>query len=71
MELHVTFLALRFLRWDPNFWKNCGPLCIYSRTLLHHERIFCVVINMCSYNQGLNVVVSGAEFVGTTEYPTL
>jgi len=30
-----------------------------------------VVINMCSYNQGLNVVVSGAEFVGTTEYPTL
>jgi len=52
--LHVTFLALRFLRWVLKFWKICGPLCIYSRSLLSHKRIFCVVINKCSYNRGLN-----------------
>ena len=44
---------------------------MYSRTLLHHKIIFCVDVNKCSYNRGLNVVVSGVEFVRTTEYLTL
>jgi hypothetical protein len=24
--IHVTLLALRTLRWIPDFWKICGPL---------------------------------------------
>jgi hypothetical protein len=67
----LPFFALRFLRWVLNFWKICEPLCIYSRTLLHHKLIFCVVINKCSYNGGLNVVVSSDEFGVTAEYLTL